>query len=87
MGDFLWYRLFNHTEFIESELIIFEGTVNLEGIGEKKFLVTRGNLTSVTYGDEILPLFLNGRNPYRFNELAVYMDGNNDVWLGIYRAD
>ena len=35
------------------------------------------------YDDVFLTMDLNDKNPFTFENKAVYVDGNNDIWLGI----
>jgi hypothetical protein len=81
---FDWYKIFNLTEFYEADLVSKVYTVFLTGVGQKDILVTQGNTTGVTYEDTFLPLNFNDeKNPYQRNKYAVFVDDNNDVWLGI----
>ena len=83
---FNWFRIFNLTEFLSMDLTSYEITVVLAGIGEKKILITQGNLTSITYDGDMLPINLNDKNPYRYGERGVWLDENDDVWLGVFSA-
>jgi hypothetical protein len=86
MEGFNWYRLFNLDDFEDTGLPSYEFTVELTGIGVKEVLITKGNSTSITYGDTMLTINLNNKNPFRYGERAVFLDDNSDVWLGIYHA-
>lgn len=86
-GFFDWYRLFNQADFLAQDLVSFEGSIDLEGLGKESFLITKGNTVSVTFGDVMLSINMNNKNPFRFGERAIYLDANADVWLGIYRAN
>lgn len=79
-----WYILFNKAEFIASGLVSFEGEVNIEGVGIKKFLATQGNLVSIVYDDVLLSIDLNQKNPFRLDDKAIWQDSNNNLWLGLY---
>lgn len=78
-----WYLVFNLAEFIEEDLPSTTVTLDLEDIGQKDILITRGNMYSVVYEDVMLPIDFNGENPYSFSPYAVFRDENDDVWLGI----
>lgn len=80
---YFWYKIFNKTEFEATGLEFKEYTVNLEGLGQKKVIVSLGNYLSMTYEGIMLAMNLNGNNPFLFDGLAMYLDQNNDVWLGI----
>jgi hypothetical protein len=78
-----WFNIFNLTEFLATGLVSRTVTVILGNYGEKEILITKGNVTSISYDGTLLPLQFAGRNPYAFGGYAVYQDTNNDVWLGI----
>lgn len=78
-----WFKVFNTTEFDELGLISKTYTLNLDGIGEKDILVTKGEGYGITYEGVFLSLLLNDLNPFEFEDLAVYVDENDDVYLGI----
>lgn len=84
---FDWYRIFNLQEFLDSGLVSFPATVVLDGIGQRELLIVRGVGVGVQLEDIFLRLDLNGRNPMRFGERAIFLDPNGDVWLGVYRVD
>lgn len=85
--QFIWFRLFNATEFDDLDLVSKEYTVNLDGVGEKKFLVTRGDLISILYDDVLLSLNMNDQNPFYFEGLAVFVNEVDDVFIGIEIVD
>ncbi len=78
-----WFKIFNLTDFTATGLISRTYTLVLEGIGQKDILVTKGELTGITYEGVFLGINLNNRNPFGRDGYAVYLDANNDVWLGI----
>lgn len=80
---FGWYKLFNKTEFVGLDLVSRTLNLELEGIGEKDILITLGETLSITYEGVFLSCELNDKNPFVFEGHAVYLDANNDVWLGI----
>lgn len=84
---FKWFRLFNLTDFENLGLVSAQFDVILEGIGQKTVLVTKGNVTSVLYEDVFLSINLNNTNPFRVGERAVFLDPNNDVWIGVFSAN
>ena len=84
---FDWYKIFNNAAFLATGLVSRTYTVDLQGIGQKEILATRGNLTSIVYDDVMLSINLNSKNPFIFENRAVYMDESNDVWLGILVPD
>lgn len=78
-----WFQLFNKTEFEAEGLVSRELTVELQGIGIKTVLITKGNFLSITYEGIMLAVELNDRNPFAFDGVAVYVDADENVWLGI----
>lgn len=81
---FNWFRLFNLDEFLATGLVSKEIDVVLGTFGLKTILITQGVTTSITYDDTLLSIGMNDRNPFRYDQVAVFLDLNRDVWLGIY---
>lgn len=80
---FNWYRIFKLTEFLDTMLVSRVYTLELENIGIKDVLVTNGKTVSITYEDVMLPLNLNGKNPFIFEGKAIYLKPETqDVYLG-----
>ena len=77
-----WYLIANMVEFLDSGLVSREFTFNLEGEGEKTVLVTRGNTLSLTIDGVMLAVQMNGRNPFYFEDRAVYLDGDSNLHYG-----
>lgn len=81
---YMWYRIFNLTEFLATMLVSRTYTLELENIGIKDVLVTNGKTIAVTYEDVMLSVNLNGKNPFAFEGHAVYLDSaTQDVYLGL----
>lgn len=78
-----WYKLFNLDEFNATGLTSQTKTVILEGRGQKEVSIFKGIGVSIMYDDVFLTMDLNDKNPFTFENKAVYVDGNNDIWLGI----
>lgn len=83
MNQYNWYKVFNSDEFEALGLVSKTYTLNLEGIGTKSFLVTKGDMLSVTYDGVFLSIDSNAHNPFEFDGMAIYRDDNNDVFWGI----
>lgn len=81
--NYTWFLIFNLAEFISLDLGSKTYTLNLDGVGEKDILVTSGNLVSITYDGIVLSINLNTKNPFEFEDHAIYVDDNDDVYLGI----
>ena len=84
---YTWFKIFNEGDFEAANLVSRTYSVNLEDIGQKDILVTKGNLISMTYEGVMLSLDMNGANPFEFEGFAIYRDENDDVWLGIAVPD
>lgn len=78
-----WFKIFNLTEFEALDLVSKNYHLDLEGLGEKDILVTKGNGVSILYEGIFLTVNLNAKNPFPFEGHAVYIKENNDVYLGI----
>lgn len=83
MNNYDWFYIFNSPDFMATGLVSRTYTVVLDGIGQKDILVTSGEALGMTYDGVFLPLQLNGKNPFAIDERAIYIDENNNVWLGI----
>ncbi len=77
-----WYNIFNLTEFLDADLVSREVEITLQGLGLKTILITKGINVSMLYDDVFLSLNLNDQNPFEFYDHAIYVDSNDDVWLG-----
>jgi hypothetical protein len=77
-----WYEIFNLGEFNALGLVSKTYTKVLEGLGEKDILVVKANKVSMIYDDVMLSLEMNG-NPFEFEGYAVYIDEDENVYLGI----
>lgn len=80
-----WYKIFNLTEFLATNLVSRELTVFLTDTGERKFLITSGNEISVLYENKFfLPLQFNDENPFVSGVYAIYVKPiTTDVYFGI----
>lgn len=79
---FKWFKIFNITEFNATGLYSKTETFNLEGIGQKSFLITKGNEYGITYEGIFLAVDMNDNNPNEMDDCAIYKDANQDVWWG-----
>lgn len=83
MENYFFYRIFNLAEFQALDLVSKTYTIELEDIGLKDILVTKGNLVSITYEGVLLSLNLNGANPFEFDDHAIVLLDDGYVYLGI----
>lgn len=84
---FRWFKIFNTEEFDALGLVSKTYTWNLEGVGERNILVTKGENYGITYEGVFLSLLLNGENPNIFDGHAIYVDADDNVYLGIEVPD
>ena len=84
---YTWFKIFNKVEFEALGLVSKTYTWDLEGIGLKDILVTKGEGIGMLYDGVFLPLQLNDLNPFALDHRAIYIDANNDVYLGIEVED
>ena len=82
-----WYKIFNKAEFEATGLVSREVQLALEGIGIATFLITQGNLLSLTYNGVMLSIGVTDANPFAFDSNAIYLDANDDVWWGFEIED
>ena len=77
------YKIINLDDFEDTGLVSRKVSGLFGTLGLKEVLVTKGNLVSITFDDVFLSLDLNEKNPFEFEDHAVFLDPNNDIWLGI----
>ena len=80
---YTWFKIFNITEFDALNLISKTYTFILDGVGQKDILVTKGVTYGMTYEGVFLSLNMIDRNPFEFEGYAIYVDADQNVYLGI----
>jgi hypothetical protein len=80
---YTWFKIFNITEFDALNLISKTYTFILDGVGKKDILVTKGVTYGMTYEGVFLSLNMIDRNPFEFEGYAIYVDADQNVYLGI----
>ncbi len=94
--NFTYYKITNYNDFVDLDIPSKEFTVELESIGLKTILITKGINVGMLYEGVFLTLNLNDKNPFIFEEQetfgdentdrwhqAIWIDSENDIWLGI----
>ncbi len=81
--NYNWYYIFNSISFTSLDLVSKTYTLLLNNIGQVDVLVTQGSYLGITYDDIFLPLNMSAKNPFEFEDHAIYVDENQNVWLGI----
>lgn len=84
---FAWFRIFNIAEFEALNLVSKTYVLELEDIGEKEILVTKGDFISILYDGVFLSVLMKDENPFIFDGHAVFVDENQDVYLGIAQEE
>jgi hypothetical protein len=77
-----WYNVYNKATFEAEDLVSKELTLDLDGRGVKEVLLTKGDGISVTVDDVFLMVNLNDRNPFEMDQMAVYLDEDDEIWVG-----
>ncbi len=80
---FDWYKIINRGEFEATGLVSRELELALEGIGLVTIMVTKGALYSIVYDGVMLSIGVTEENPFVFEGYAVYLDENDDIYLGV----
>lgn len=78
-----WFLIFNLDAFNALDLTSKTYEMTLENIGPVEVLVTKGIGVSMLYNGVFLTVELNDKNPFEFENHAVFIKENNDVYLGI----
>ena len=78
-----YYYVFNTGEFEAQDLTSKTYNIDIVGIGTKSFLVTKGVAIGVTYEGIFLEINFLDKNPFQFENNAIYIDENNNVSWGI----
>ena len=78
-----WFKIFNTAEFDALDLVSKTYTFILEGVGQKDILVTKGVTYGMTYDGVFLSLNMIDQNPFEFDGHAIFIDGDDNVYLGI----
>jgi hypothetical protein len=81
--NYTWFYIFTLSEFEAAGVTSRTYTVILDGLGQTDLLVTKGNLVGLTYEGVFLPIQLGDANPFALDGYAVYIDEDDQVWLGI----
>lgn len=87
MSTYNTYKIINLDEFEATGLVSRTVEAVLSGIGLKEILVTKGNRVSILYDGVLLCFNVNGKNYLEFDNHAVFIDVNNDLYLGIKNED
>lgn len=83
MTTYNTYKIINLDEFEATGLVSRTVEATLAGIGLKEILVTKGNFVSLLYEGILLSLGIGEENFFEFEGHAVFLDPNNDIYLGI----
>ena len=78
-----WFKIFNITEFNALDMVSKTYVLNLEGLGQKSILATKGVTHGITYEGVFLSVGMINRYPFAIDGHAVYLDADMNVYLGI----
>lgn len=78
-----WFKIFNITEFNALNLVSKTYVLNLQNLGQKSILVTKGVTIGITYEGVFLSALMIGKNPFSIDGRAIYVDADQNVYLGI----
>jgi hypothetical protein len=81
------FKIINLDDFNASGLVSKKVSGFFAERGLKEVLVTKGNMINFLYEGIFLSLNLNEKNPFEFEDHAIFIDPNNDLWLGIKSED
>lgn len=87
MEKYLFYRIFNLAEFEALDLVSKTYTIEFTDLGLQSFLVTKGNLISITYNGVMVSLNLNDHKPFEFEGYAIVQLDDGYVYLGIEKDE
>lgn len=82
-----WYRLFNVDDFLATELVSRQLVEVLQDRGRQTFLISRGNLLSITWQGVFLPLEFLDTNPYVDEGMASYVAADRWAWVGFEKPE
>lgn len=79
---FNWFRIINEIDFLNSGLVVQELTFDLLGVGEKTFVITKGEVFGVTCDGVFIPIIFE-ENPMIFEGSALFVDvETRDIYWG-----
>lgn len=81
------FKIINLDEFNALDLVSRNVSGLFGELGFKEVLVTKGNMVSILYEGVFLSINLNDKNPFEFDGHSIFLDPNNDLWLGIANED
>lgn len=84
---FTWYYIFNTDEFDALDIPSQSLTLILGDIGSQEVTIFKGNFYGIKFDDVLLCVNVNDRNPFQFEGYAIYLDDENNIWLGIEIED
>lgn len=87
MNNYRWFYIFTLTDFEALGLVSRTYELTLTGVGKKEILVTKGNYVGITVDGVFLPISLHDKNPFEFEDMAIYIDTDDQVWLGYLVED
>jgi len=88
MNIYSWFLIFNLNDFLATELVSKDYALNLETVGQSVFTAFQGNVVSIKYLDEFMPVNMYPEPMYEKLNYAVYRDDETgNVWFGFLVED
>lgn len=85
---FDWFKIINLDDFQDTGLPSQQVTAVFGSkLGLQTAIVTQGNTVSVLFDGIYLSLNLNSKNPFVFENHAIFLDANGDIWCGVLHAN
>jgi hypothetical protein len=78
-----WFKVYNLQDFIDTGLVSREIDLDLPTLGLTTVMLTKGIGYGLRYEDYFLPIQLNDKNPYIIDNILIYLDPDDDIWLGL----
>lgn len=82
-----WFKIFSMIEFVGTGLVYKDYQVELEGLGVYTIRALQGQRQNILFDSVFLTVNLNAKNPFTFEGRGVFVDENQDVWVGVQDAD
>ncbi len=78
-----WFDVYNEATFLDEDLVSKSVTVDMGTRGDQTVVIFRGNFTSLLFDGVFLCADMNDRNPFHFADHLIYIDDDDEIWLGI----
>ncbi len=83
MSQTNWFNIINYDDFTAEDLVSKKLEFDMGSLGVREILVTKGETVGILFDGVFISTFLNNTNPSAFSNLLVFVDDNDDIWLGV----